>query len=185
MATPLMKERGCPISTISWLYSVRPPPIGLTESSKRQKCRATGTHGYLDPEYFHSNNLTQKSDVYGFGVVLLEMITGLPPIIRSSTNDEKRNLVDWARPIIATRDIQTVLDPRLEGDYDAYSLSKVAEIALACTSPRSIERPTMTDNVAGVFLVRLFFSICLSPDSLDQQYFGVVWIIWMGLGLLI
>ncbi|XXG57287.1 hypothetical protein AAC387_Pa03g4482 [Persea americana] len=41
-----------------------------------------GTPGYLDPEYFHSNNLTQKSDVYGFGVILLEMITGQPPIIR-------------------------------------------------------------------------------------------------------
>ncbi|RWR78181.1 putative LRR receptor-like serine/threonine-protein kinase [Cinnamomum micranthum f. kanehirae] len=107
-----------------------------------------GTPGYLDPEYFHSNNLTQKSDIYGFGVVLLEMITGQPPIIRSCTNYEKRNLVDWARPIIATRDIQAVLDPRLEGDYDANSLSKVAEIALACTSPRSIERPTMTNIIA-------------------------------------
>ncbi|XXG57283.1 hypothetical protein AAC387_Pa03g4482 [Persea americana] len=41
-----------------------------------------GTPGYLDPEYFHSNNLTQKSDVYGFGVILLEMITGQAPIIR-------------------------------------------------------------------------------------------------------
>ncbi|XXG57277.1 hypothetical protein AAC387_Pa03g4479 [Persea americana] len=107
-----------------------------------------GTPGYLDPEYFHSNNLTQKSDVYGFGVVLLEMITGLPPIIRSSTNYEKKNLVDWASPIIATKDIQAILDPRLEGDYDANSLLKVAGIALACTSPRSIERPTMTDIVA-------------------------------------
>ncbi|RWR78178.1 putative LRR receptor-like serine/threonine-protein kinase [Cinnamomum micranthum f. kanehirae] len=107
-----------------------------------------GTPGYLDPEYFHSNNLTQKSDVYGFGVVLLELITGQPPIIRSCTNYEKRNLVGWAGPIIATRDMQAVLDPRLEGDYDANSLSKVAEIALACTSPRSIERPTMTDVVA-------------------------------------
>ena len=76
------------------------------------------------------------------------MITGQPPIIRSSTNYEKKNLVDWASPIIATRDIQAVLDPRLEGDYDANSLLKVAEIALACTSPRSIERPTMTDIVA-------------------------------------
>ncbi|RWR78183.1 putative LRR receptor-like serine/threonine-protein kinase [Cinnamomum micranthum f. kanehirae] len=107
-----------------------------------------GTPGYLDPEYFHSNNLTQKSDVYGFGVVLLEMITGQPPIIRSKTNYEKKNLVDWASPIIATRDIQAVLDPRLVGDYDANSLLKVAEIALACTSPRSVERPTMTDIVA-------------------------------------
>ncbi|RWR78190.1 putative LRR receptor-like serine/threonine-protein kinase [Cinnamomum micranthum f. kanehirae] len=107
-----------------------------------------GTPGYLDPEYCHSNNLTQKSDVYGFGVVLLELITGQPPIIRSNTNYEKKNLVDWATPIIVTRDIQAVLDPRLEGDYDANSLSKVAEIALACTSPTSIERPTMTDIVA-------------------------------------
>ncbi|RWR78182.1 senescence-induced receptor-like serine/threonine-protein kinase [Cinnamomum micranthum f. kanehirae] len=107
-----------------------------------------GTPGYLDPEYFHSNNLTQKSDVYGFGVVLLELITGQPPIIRCSTNYEKRNLVDWASPLIATRDVQVVLDPRLEGDFDANSLSKIAEIALACTSPRSIERPTMTDIVA-------------------------------------
>ncbi|RWR78193.1 putative LRR receptor-like serine/threonine-protein kinase [Cinnamomum micranthum f. kanehirae] len=107
-----------------------------------------GTPGYLDPEYCHSNNLTQKSDVYGFGVVLLELITGQPPIIRSNTNYEKKNLVDWASPIIATRDMQAVLDPRLEGDYDANSLSKVAEIALACTSPTSVERPTMTDIVA-------------------------------------
>ena len=76
------------------------------------------------------------------------MITGQPPIIRSSTNYEKKNLVDWAIPIIATKDIQAVLDPRLEGDYDANSLLKVAEIATACTSPRSIERPTMTDVVA-------------------------------------
>ncbi|RWR78184.1 putative LRR receptor-like serine/threonine-protein kinase [Cinnamomum micranthum f. kanehirae] len=98
--------------------------------------------------YFHSNNLTQKSDVYGFGVVLLEMITGQPPIIRSKTNQEKKNLVDWARPTIAARDIHAALDPRLDGDYDANSLLKIAEIALACTSPTSIERPTMTDIVA-------------------------------------
>ncbi|RWR78186.1 receptor-like protein kinase [Cinnamomum micranthum f. kanehirae] len=95
-------------------------------------------------KYFHSNNLTQKSDVYSFGVVLLKMITGQPPIIRSKTNQEKKNLVDWARPTIATRDIQAVLDPRLEGDYDANSLSKVGKTALTCTSPTSIERPTMT-----------------------------------------
>ncbi|RWR78192.1 putative Serine/threonine-protein kinase-transforming protein raf [Cinnamomum micranthum f. kanehirae] len=93
--------------------------------------------------YFHSNNLTQKSNVYSFGVVLLELITGQPAISRS-----KRNLVDWASPIIATKDIQAIVDPRLEGYHDANSLFKAGEIALACTSPRSIDRPTMTDVVA-------------------------------------
>ncbi|RWR78180.1 putative LRR receptor-like serine/threonine-protein kinase [Cinnamomum micranthum f. kanehirae] len=102
-----------------------------------------GTPGYLDPECFHSNNLTQKSDVYSFGVVLLELITGQPAISRS-----KRNLVDWASPRIATRDIQAIVDPRLEGNYDVNTLFKAGEIALACTSPRSIDRPTMTDVVA-------------------------------------
>ncbi|RWR78142.1 putative LRR receptor-like serine/threonine-protein kinase [Cinnamomum micranthum f. kanehirae] len=106
-----------------------------------------GTAGYLDPEYFNSNNLTHRSDVYSFGVVLLELITGRPAIIRNA-DYEKRTLVDWACPIIAGGDVQSVVDPRLEGDYDINSLWKVAEIVLACTSPRSIERPTMTEVVA-------------------------------------
>ncbi|RWR78198.1 putative leucine-rich repeat receptor-like serine/threonine-protein kinase isoform X1 [Cinnamomum micranthum f. kanehirae] len=106
-----------------------------------------GTAGYLDPEYFGTNNLTHRSDVYSFGVVLLELITGQPAIIRN-TDYEKRTLVDWACPIIAGGDIQSVADPSLEGDYDINSFWKVAEIVLACTSPRSIERPTMTEVVA-------------------------------------
>ncbi|XXG57301.1 hypothetical protein AAC387_Pa03g4490 [Persea americana] len=108
-----------------------------------------GTPGYLDPEYFSSNNLTHKSDVYSFGVVLLELITGQPAIIRN-TDYEKRTLVDWACPIIARGDIQSVVDPRLEGDYNINSLWKVAELVLACTSPRSIERPTMTEVVVDL-----------------------------------
>eukprot|EP00268_Persea_americana_P049022 TRINITY_DN5218_c1_g1_i6.p1 TRINITY_DN5218_c1_g1~~TRINITY_DN5218_c1_g1_i6.p1 ORF type:complete len:143 (-),score=21.22 TRINITY_DN5218_c1_g1_i6:374-802(-) len=96
--------------------------------------------------YFSSNNLTHRSDVYSFGVILLELITGQPAIIRN-TDYEKRTLVDWACPIIAGGDIQSVVDPRLEGDYNINSLWKVAELVLACTSPRSIERPTMTEVV--------------------------------------
>ena len=92
--------------------------------------------------------MTQKSGVYSFGVVLLELITCQPAITRSETENEKRNLVDWASLIIERGDTQAMVDPRLEGDYDDSSFWKVAEIALACTSPRSIDRPTMTDIVA-------------------------------------
>ncbi|CAL9059867.1 unnamed protein product [Musa banksii] len=100
-----------------------------------------GTMGYLDPDYFFSCKLTEKSDVYSFGVVLLELITGLPAILR---NPDRGQLVHW---ILASGDINAVIDDRMQGEYDANSVSMAAEIAMKCTLPTSIERPTMSEVV--------------------------------------
>ncbi|RWR78150.1 putative LRR receptor-like serine/threonine-protein kinase [Cinnamomum micranthum f. kanehirae] len=105
-----------------------------------------GTFGYLDPEYCNSNNLTEKSDVYSFGVVLLQLITGKSAIVRI-TNSERISLIDWAIPMVVGGDIRDVIDPKFEGNYDIKSFQKVAEIARACTSPKSIDRPHMRDVV--------------------------------------
>ncbi|RWR96275.1 Protein kinase domain-containing protein [Cinnamomum micranthum f. kanehirae] len=105
-----------------------------------------GTIGYLDPEYCNSNNLTEKSDVYSFGVVLLQLITGKKAIVRIS-GSAPRSLIDWAIPMVVGGDIMDVIDPKLEGNYDIKSIQKVAEIARACTSPKSIDRPHMRDVV--------------------------------------
>ncbi|RWR96278.1 putative leucine-rich repeat receptor-like serine/threonine-protein kinase [Cinnamomum micranthum f. kanehirae] len=105
-----------------------------------------GTFGYLDPEYCNSNNLTEKSDVYSFGVVLLQLITGKKAIVRIS-GSAPRSLIDWAIPMVVGGDIMDLIDPKLEGNYDIKSIQKVVEIARACTSPKSIDRPHMRDVV--------------------------------------
>ncbi|KAL6006031.1 hypothetical protein ACLOJK_040076 [Asimina triloba] len=116
------------------------PTEGLTHMSTD----VVGTTGYLDPEYYITNKLNEKSDVYGFGVVLLELITGQPAIIK---DPDPIHLVQWAAPIISRGDIRNVIDPRLKEDYDINSVWKAAEIAMACIPSTSIQRLTMNDVV--------------------------------------
>eukprot|EP00256_Glycine_max_P054712 XP_014621603.1 putative leucine-rich repeat receptor-like protein kinase At2g19210 isoform X1 [Glycine max] len=99
-----------------------------------------GTPGYLDPEYYISNRLTQKSDIYGFGVVLLEIITCQPVI---AWNEERTHIIQWVRSLIGIGDIKGIVDSRLEGDFDINSAWKAVEIAMACVSLNPSERPIM------------------------------------------
>nr|XP_023890009.1 LRR receptor-like serine/threonine-protein kinase IOS1 [Quercus suber] len=103
-----------------------------------------GTPGYLDPEYSTSYRLTEKSDVYSFGVVLLEIITSQRVIERSRENT---HISQWVRIIVDKGDIQNIVDPRLHGNFNVNSAWKVVEIAMACVSSTSIERPTMSEVV--------------------------------------
>ncbi|KAM4111035.1 hypothetical protein ACJW30_05G037500 [Castanea mollissima] len=103
-----------------------------------------GTPGYLDPEYSTSYRLTEKSDVYSFGVVLLEIITSQRVIERSRENT---HISQWVRIMIDKGDIQNIVDPRLHGNFNVNSAWKVVEIAMACVSCTSIERPTMSEVV--------------------------------------
>ncbi|CAA7410074.1 unnamed protein product [Spirodela intermedia] len=92
-----------------------------------------GTPRYLDPEYYQTNRLNEKSDVYSFGVVLLELITNQPPISHDSR--------------LERGDVSSITDQRLNGDYDLNSLSKIVQVAMACTSPTSGSRPKMSEVV--------------------------------------
>ncbi|KAF8388907.1 hypothetical protein HHK36_025588 [Tetracentron sinense] len=100
-----------------------------------------GTTGYLDPEYYISNKLNEKSDVYSFGIVLLELITGLPAIIKKSS--ERIHIVQWVSPMLARAEIRNIVDHRLQGDFDINSVWKAIETAVACVPQTSIQRPTM------------------------------------------
>ncbi|XP_010545646.1 PREDICTED: probable LRR receptor-like serine/threonine-protein kinase At1g51880 [Tarenaya hassleriana] len=106
-----------------------------------------GTPGYVDPEYYTSNILTEKSDVYSFGVVLLEIITAKPAIMRT---EERMHLSQWVETRLSTGNIDEVIDPKLDGDYDPNSASKVMEVAVACVSRSSRERPTMSQAVTAL-----------------------------------
>ncbi|CAH8357025.1 unnamed protein product [Eruca vesicaria subsp. sativa] len=100
-----------------------------------------GTPGYLDPEYYQTNWLTEKSDIYSFGIVLLELITNCP-IIQPSR--EKPHLVDWISFMITNGDITNIVDPHLHQNYDIGSVWKAIEIAMSCVSPSSAGRPNMS-----------------------------------------
>uniref|UniRef100_A0ACD5VW18 Uncharacterized protein n=2 Tax=Avena sativa TaxID=4498 RepID=A0ACD5VW18_AVESA len=106
---------------------------------------AAGTLGYLDPEYHATFQLTVKTDVYSFGIVLLEIITGQPPVF----NDPHTvHLPNWVRQKIAKGSIHDVIDKRLLDQYDASSLESVIDLAMNCVENAAIDRPSMTEVVS-------------------------------------
>ncbi|RDY01212.1 putative LRR receptor-like serine/threonine-protein kinase, partial [Mucuna pruriens] len=104
-----------------------------------------GTVGYLDPEYYISQQLTDKSDVYSFGVILLELISGQEAISNESFGVNCRNIVQWAKLHIESGDIQGIIDPLLLNDYDLQSMWKIAEKALMCVQPHGHMRPSISE----------------------------------------
>ncbi|RWR77415.1 proline-rich receptor-like protein kinase PERK1 [Cinnamomum micranthum f. kanehirae] len=102
-----------------------------------------GTIGYLDPEYASSGELTDKSDVYAFGVILLELVTGFQPLFRTIGSTKSNRLVNWAW----NRNYQGLLDPRLQMNYNAEELARVVECAAACVRLPAHSRPRMIQVV--------------------------------------
>ena len=93
--------------------------------------------------YYTSLRLDEKSDVYSFGIVLLELITGQPPIIKQG-EESMLHIVQWVSPIIKRGEIRDIVDQRLQGDFDISSVGKAIDIAMACVTYSSTTRPTMS-----------------------------------------
>ncbi|KAF3784049.1 LYK2 protein [Nymphaea thermarum] len=107
-----------------------------------------GTPGYIDPEYYETSVLTKKSDIYSFGVVLFELMCGRTAIFGSG--EQCSHIVQWATSKILRGDMESIVDPRIKGQYKINSMWKVAEIALACTARRTTERPDMYDVLSDL-----------------------------------
>ncbi|XP_034696053.1 probable LRR receptor-like serine/threonine-protein kinase At1g05700 isoform X2 [Vitis riparia] len=116
------------------------------ESGSHASTIPAGTPAYLDPEYYSSGNLNKRSDVYSFGIVLLELITGLPAIITPGNI----HIVQWISPMLKRGDIQNIVDPRLQGDFNTNSAWKALETALACVPSTAIQRPDMSHVLADL-----------------------------------
>ncbi|CAI6012720.1 unnamed protein product [Closterium sp. NIES-65] len=105
-----------------------------------------GTYGYTAPEYLQTGHLTAKSDVYAFGVVLLELLCGRRAVDVGRPGDEK-NLVFWAKPFLADRKrIGEIVDPRLQGRFSHKGALKLA-VAAHCCLQDAKSRPSMADMV--------------------------------------
>ncbi|CAM6100849.1 unnamed protein product [Calypogeia fissa] len=142
-----------------------------------------GTAEYLDPEYYQTHKLTEMSDVYSFGIVLLETVCGREPLNMNRPRDE-RSLLEWVRPYIKDANIEQIVDPEIQ-TYTSESLWRVLEIALQSVEPHSSRRPTTSyivreledaliiENNASQYMasIQSLDSLCI-PPNLDLKEFS-------------
>ncbi|CAM8901247.1 unnamed protein product [Rhodiola kirilowii] len=109
--------------------------------------------GYAAPEVSMSSQYSLKSDVYTFGVVMLELFTGRKPFDSSRPRAEQ-SLIRWATPQLHDIDaLANMADPKLDGLYSIKSLSRYADVIVLCVQPEPEFRPPMSEVVES--LVRL------------------------------
>ncbi|GBG79221.1 hypothetical protein CBR_g29272 [Chara braunii] len=143
--------------------------LGPERAGGHVSTRVLGTQGYVAPEYALTGHLTTKSDVYSYGVVLLELLTGRLPV------DSKRPLgetvlVSWALPMLNDREqVLKMVDPALQGQFAFKDLVQVAAVATTCVQQEAEYRPLMTDVVQSLVpLVKIKskpLSISHGPDA--------------------
>lgn len=115
--------------------------------------RVMGTFGYVAPEYAMTGHLLVKSDVYSYGVVLLELLSGRKPVDMSQPPGQE-NLVTWARPLLTTKEgLEMLVDPSLNGSFSFDNMARVAAIASMCVQPEVSHRPFMGEVVQALKLV--------------------------------
>ncbi|KAI3975397.1 hypothetical protein MKX01_004484 [Papaver californicum] len=125
----------------------------LEEGDQHITTRVMGTFGYVAPEYAMTGHLLVKSDVYSYGVVLLELLTGRKPVDMSQPQGQE-NLVSWARPFLTSKEgLEMIIDPSLGSNVPFDSVGKVAAIASMCVQPEVTHRPFMGEVVQALKLV--------------------------------
>ncbi|GKV16519.1 hypothetical protein SLEP1_g27150 [Rubroshorea leprosula] len=101
-----------------------------------------GSLGYLDPQYLLRSKVNKKTDLYSFGIILLELLTGWPALAIEC--DPLPHIIDRVEPIMRTGDIERLVDPRLQGKFNINTASKFAKLAMSCASKSADQRPDLS-----------------------------------------
>ncbi|KAL0462372.1 UNVERIFIED_CONTAM: putative serine/threonine-protein kinase PIX13 [Sesamum latifolium] len=121
--------------------------LGPSGGDSHVTTRVMGTYGYAAPEYVATGHLYVKSDVYGFGVVLLEMLTGLRALDTRRPSGQ-HNLVDWLKPLLSQRrKLKSYMDARIEGQYSSKAALQASQLTLRCLEGEPRKRPSMKEVV--------------------------------------
>ncbi|XP_052207444.1 probable L-type lectin-domain containing receptor kinase S.7 [Diospyros lotus] len=102
-----------------------------------------GTMGYLAPEYLQYGKATEKTDVFSYGVVVLEVACGKRPIEKEPGSQKMANLVDWVWKLHSQGKLIEAADVRLKGEFEEEEMKRLLLVGLSCANPDSEARPSM------------------------------------------
>uniref|UniRef100_M4D314 non-specific serine/threonine protein kinase n=1 Tax=Brassica campestris TaxID=3711 RepID=M4D314_BRACM len=113
--------------------------VDLTGKAPKSMSVIAGSCGYIAPEYAYTLRVNEKSDIYSFGVVILEIVTRKRPV---DPELGEKDLVRWVCSTLDQNGVEHVIDPKLDSCYKE-EISKILNVGLLCTSPLPINRPSM------------------------------------------
>ncbi|XP_054782859.1 probable serine/threonine-protein kinase At1g01540 isoform X2 [Prosopis cineraria] len=128
--------------------------------------RVMGTFGYVAPEYACTGMLTEKSDIYSFGILIMEIITGRSPVDYGRPQGEV-NLIDWLKAMVGNRKSEQLVDPKLPEIPSSKALKRALLVALRCVDPDATKRPQM-----GHVIHMLEADDLLFPDPQERRIRG-------------
>ncbi|XP_047311333.1 receptor-like protein kinase FERONIA [Impatiens glandulifera] len=147
------------------LSKIVPPNHSLTHISTSVK----GTFGYLDPEYSSTHQLTKKSDVYAFGVVLWEVLCGRPAIDTNAKEGSERSLAKWSQHCFNEGKVDEIIEPILKGQMPATCLKIFTQVANLCLMNDSTERPSMAGVLQELELALVSMNQMVNEASMTND----------------
>ncbi|CAL9093934.1 unnamed protein product [Musa textilis] len=107
-----------------------------------------GTIGHIAPEYLSTGKSSEKTDVFGYGIMLLELITGQRAFdLARLANDDDVMLLDWVKGLLKEKKLEMLIDPDLQNNYVDSEVESLIQVALLCTQGSPMERPKMSEVV--------------------------------------
>ncbi|XP_022974391.1 protein NSP-INTERACTING KINASE 1-like isoform X2 [Cucurbita maxima] len=106
-----------------------------------------GTVGHIAPEYLSTGQSSEKTDVFGFGILLLELITGQRALEFGKAANQKGAMLDWVKKINQEKKLEILVDKNLRKTYDWIELEEMVQVALLCTQYLPTTRPKMSEVV--------------------------------------
>ncbi|CAH9105083.1 unnamed protein product [Cuscuta epithymum] len=107
-----------------------------------------GTIGHIAPEYLSTGKSSEKTDVFGYGIMLLELITGQRAFdLARLANDDDVMLLDWVKGLLKEKKVEMLVDPDLQNQYVEGEVEQLIQVALLCTQSSPMDRPKMSEVV--------------------------------------
>nr|DAD45508.1 TPA_asm: hypothetical protein HUJ06_003738 [Nelumbo nucifera] len=106
-----------------------------------------GTVGHIAPEYLSTGQSSEKTDVFGFGILLLELITGMRALEFGKAVNQKGAMLEWVKKIQQEKRVEMLVDKDLRSNYDRIEVGEMVQVALLCTQYLPAHRPKMSEVV--------------------------------------